>query len=407
MRLSYGIVLSSFAFLLLSNVGVLGVPVGTVVGVHSLAASNQPNSICTSQLTQSVREYEATINSTQAIATAVGSPQFASLVTGRAYSFLSISPTFNYNPSNCAQITLTALTVAFSLPTAMMSACGILISEGIQVSENPSLDQVTASQIDNTSHCKGSIIHGFGGQGHSGYYVWDDSSGVRKTMTYSTTYYYQPYVSNVPGYCTQSPAYQCTLSVWSGIFNAVSGGELVQTGTDGNIVCPWGLYCNSPSYDAWWEVIHGSCCGSVSCSGITNGAGYEYEAIAENGPAWGGNPDQWQMYIVNDNTDQVCFSGTQTFTSTYYANAAETVFEVPGINGGTAPLPSFTEAVNFDNIACYTTNLCAGFSTYYNDGWGSTWNMNNPCNGQPNVNIALGGLSSDTFTSTYQNSCGT
>jgi hypothetical protein len=228
-------------------------------------------------------------------------------------------------------------------------------------------------------------------------------------MDYSTTYYYQPTISSPsPNYCQSTPEYECAMSIWSGIFNGVSGGELAQSGTAGTVSCPNGGSCQPTSYVAWWELV--PCNNQATCNNIPVYPSNEYEAVEENGLSWGGSQNQWQMYVVDETAGKLCQSPVINYAPTYWPNFAETVFETPKVNGNTVCLPQFTSASNTGNGACYyynSINSCTGFSTLYNDMWGSAWNMYNNCWGNYVYNIILGQLASDSFSSTYNTSCGT
>jgi Peptidase A4 family len=305
-------------------------------------ASSPSSNGCTSlALAQRAWAAGATVNSSQAIATATTSTVYQSYVRGFAagtsISFGSIFDLWNDNQTTCIP-ELESVNVVFQTQTSNDDVANLVVTEPVTlqtVTGGQFYDSPTAGVQDATvSHALG-IWNG---------YEYPTSNGP----------YGQWYVPSATAPTSQCDNTECTFSIWVGQTNTSNGGSphqgIAQTGTDVNVLCVWnGIAWNCDVTDeAWYEFFPKD---SVNCFGVAPNNVMDGFSTYISG--------EYYLDLEDKNNSKAC-TENQAISGMGPPSYAEWIGEDPVVGSGNPPLPGFAQ-FRFDGIAASPVfNLVTG-----------------------------------------------
>jgi hypothetical protein len=375
------------------------VAVGGPIAAQTSQAPAPSQAACATEITSAANALLAGINSARALELAEQAPQFEADVAGHGYQFLTVGAVASFNAATCSDVTLSKLSVDFTIAGLYITTRNTTVPQGITVFENPTSTSVLSVTMDNSS------VQGL--NYFSGYEAQYVVSGTAYPLLETQQYYYQPSIgANSCCYtypCWYNSALQCGMSMWSGISGAYGGGGfLIQSGTDNLMQCNSAGTCGSPVYSAWWEWVPQ---GPPYTYGGTLLPGDWITPMEENMYYSGGSLNTYQANVIDWTQSWTGLSGNLNVGKSAYWSQSE--IEIPST--GTVALPTFN-SITFTNVGlCWGTSSCAW--------WGSTGNipittdsMINYCpsSGSNVYNILLSSVNSvGDYTQTYNTNCGT
>lgn len=354
--------------------GLLTVLLVAVFNVPVLASSQTQTSSCDSKVNQQTASMADGLNTSRAVALALGFSAFQRAVAGKSYKFNSIFNMWAFN-SSCVVTDWKSVNVVFSAG-----------SYNFVVSENSELGGILNVTIQHVPFRFNSTTTG--GQ-FAGYMFYNGpGTPVLESLGYWTEpTVYQPY----SGGCT-SP--KCGMALWVGLtpktLNA-SSGELAQGGTFVNMTCSPSCYSQ---YYGFYEFLNTN---PVYCTAM-GGPQDSMSAEVYNQAAGGGSVDYYNIDVDDTSIGISC-----TVNNQYYAVGIPFYAEFLLERHSGDTLPQFTQTsitayINTNNNQLY--NVHYPYSNY----WDTLYIMNN---GAGN-NVGVSGVSSNgVFTLTWKTSNGT
>ncbi len=212
-----------------------------------------------------------------------------------------------------------------------------------------------------------------------------------------------PSVSQPFSNACQDTNHPCDVFIWPGLVN--TGGNngasgIAQTGSESKLTCV-GSACNQ-SIDLWYEFWPQQSTAVVCLTGVVNGDSIHAYVLNQG---WnGGDQTLWNLQITDQTRGGSCTVTGHSFNigKPYYA---EFITERPlytDINQY-ATLPSFTQISIAGNM--YYSGAVRGIYGPYTNGWYNLYVMQNGCS-PPNISTSAVN-SGNSFTETWNNSCGT
>ena len=188
--------------------------------------------------------------------------------------------------------------------------------------------------------------------------------------------------------------------MWIGLEDATLGSlDEAQAGTLGEINC--GFTGCPTSYGAEYEFLPS---GPVSCSGSSYNIvpGNSISTTVTNEAQYGGSSTLYDISVTDNSIGKTC--GTTGYSYTAMNAPTYGAFILERAGSPSTSLANYTSNT-FGSGTIYYGGSSNGISTPYGNGWYQEDVMNNGCSYGDNVDPTS--ISSNSFSETYHDSCGT
>jgi hypothetical protein len=283
---------------------------------------------------------------------------------------------------------LTAVNIVFS------ASYGSKFQEWIIATEDPSLSQVENITVQSPSERYVTYVNVSPWGGYQFYGNLDQTANVLEALgTWAIPTPNEGYTGQCNNSTNTNLNSNCQLAVWTGLTHDSSGSYIAQDGTASTLECKYSgsNYQCTRVYQLWTEWYPAS---PVYCalSGISAGDSIQSYALNQAVNP-GGNSNLYNLQVSDTTANKACTITGHDFSTMGLPKYGEFLIETPGrcdvppnsVDGNFGcGFPSFTALSISGNI--YYGGLLHGIYVPYQNGWYTTYHIQNKILGQQGVN---------------------